>query len=76
MKKDNISTQNTTYGADLKYDFIYSGKKNDSFTSEQVSIILDKVTDTMGLLNSPKDSMEAARDLIYWLQRDLLDTDK
>ena len=72
MKKENTHTQSAT--TDLKYDFIYSGTKRDSFTCEQVSIILDRVTDTLGLLNSSEDSVEAAQDLIYWLKRDLLDT--
>ena len=74
MKKDNNYHQNST--ANLKYDFIYSGERKKSFTCEQVSIILDKVTDTLGLLNNTEDSVEATNDLIYWLQRDLLDTDK
>lgn len=72
MKKENTYNQNST--VDFKYDFIYSGEKKNSFTCEQVSIILDKVTDTLGLLNNSKDSIEATTDLIYWLKRDLLDT--
>tara|TARA_R110001583_G_scaffold91565_2_gene233617 strand:- start:491 stop:742 length:252 start_codon:yes stop_codon:yes gene_type:complete len=83
MKNDKGTTYNQTtthkefeWQVDPKYDFMYSGKKNYSFTSEQVSIILDKVTDTLGLLNNPKESIEAAKDLIYWLKRDLLDTDR
>jgi len=83
MKKEKGTTYNQTnthedfeWLADPKYDFIYSKEKRDLFTCEQVSIILDKVTDTMGLLNNSKDSIEATIDLIYWLKRDLLDTDR
>ena len=83
MKNEKGTTYNQTnthedfeWQVDPKYDFIYSKEKRDLFTCEQVSIILDKVTDTMGLLNNSKDSIEATIDLIYWLKRDLLDTDK
>ena len=78
MKNNEGTTYNqtATYEVNPKYDFIYSEEKRDLFTCEQVSIILDKVTDTLGLLHNPKDSIEATQDLIYWLKRDLLDTDK
>tara|TARA_R110002020_G_scaffold144946_1_gene318153 strand:+ start:5776 stop:6027 length:252 start_codon:yes stop_codon:yes gene_type:complete len=80
-KKGKAYSQTTTYKdfewqANPKYDFIYSKKQINLFTSEQVSVILDKVNDTMKLLNSSKDSIQATQDLIYWLKRDLLDTDK
>lgn len=81
MKKNKGNTyeQSSTHKdfewqVDPKYDFIYSKKRIDSFTCEEVSIILDKVNDTMGLLNNPKESIEATQDLIYWIKRDLLDT--
>ena len=83
MKKGKVNSYNQTsshqdfeWHTDPKYDFIYSRQQRDVFTCEQVSVILDKVNDTMGLLSSPKDSIEATQDLIYWLKRDLLDTDK
>tara|TARA_R110000744_G_scaffold379058_1_gene496245 strand:+ start:84 stop:317 length:234 start_codon:yes stop_codon:yes gene_type:complete len=77
MKQEDkkIYTQTATYHVDVKYDFIYSRKKREMFTCEQVSVILDKVNDTLGLLLTPKESIEATQDLIYWLKRDLLDTD-
>jgi len=82
MKNEKGITYNQTsthqdfeWQVDPKYDFIYSRKKRDLFTPEQVSVILDKVNDTIELLNNPKDSIEATQDLIYWLKRDLLDTD-
>ena len=78
MKKNEGTSysQTATYEVDPKYDFIYTDKKRDLFTCEQVSVILDKVNDTLGLLDNPKDSIEATQDLIYWLKRDLLETDK
>ena len=78
MKKNEGTSYNqtATYEVNPKYDFIYKDKTRDLFTREQVSIILDKVNDTLGLLHSPEDSIEATQDLIYWLKRDLLDRDK
>ena len=75
-EKGTSYNQTATYEVNPKYDFIYSEEKRDLFTCEQVSIILDKVNDTMNLLNNPNESIEATQDLIYWLKRDLLDTDK
>jgi len=83
MKKEKGITYNQTtthkefeWQADPKYDFMYSREQRNLFTCEQVSVILDKINDTMGLLNNPEESIEATQDLIYWLKRDLLDTDK
>ena len=63
--------QTETYDVNPKYDFIYSKEQRDLFTCEQVSIILDKVSDTLSLLENAEDSVEATKDFIYWFKREL-----
>ena len=65
-------TQTVTWDMNPQYDFMYDGDSRDIFTKEEVSLIMEKIDFALSVYDSPISAIENAKDVIEWLNRDVL----
>lgn len=65
-------TQTATWDGDFKYDFMYDGEDRNTFTKEEVALMMEKIDFAISVYDDPNSAIENAKDFIEWLNRDVL----
>ena len=69
-------TTTCTHDIDIRYDFLFDGADRDTFTKEQVSLMLERINFALTLFDDAYAAVDNATDVIDWLNRDILEVDK
>jgi len=75
-EKESLYYQTATYNVNPNYDFMYDEKERDLFTSEQVSFIIEKIEFALTVYQESEYAVDNAKDVLDWVKRDVLHTDK
>lgn len=75
-EKGALYYQTATYDVNPNYDFMYDDEERDLFTNEQVSSIIEKIEFALTIYQGSACAVDNAKDVIDWVKRDVLHTDK